>query len=247
MLFRLILTGPGPKDTSNGPPGWALIFLLPIALIARMILFCTGWHLFTPEDFRKLEKYPRTILVFSHSTRFDFLFLLLYRAAHPYGLYNLRTLVKPQVFKYAGYILKFLGCIPSTRIEDKTGGAVDRIVNELKSSPRSMFAISPKGTTSRNEWRTGYYHIAQKLEAPLIACGVDYELKRPYISENVDYKLPEPEVQNKLGIELGNIVPLYPECEIMPIRNHNSNQRTLFNYVHCLMLIECVILAILLL
>lgn len=204
---------------------------LPLAGIARIILFCTGWQLFTAEDFRKLEQYPRAVLVFSHSSRWDFVLMLLYRAAHPIGLSSLRSLVKPQAFQYAGWLLRAAGCIPSTRIEDKAGGAVDRIVNELQTAPRCLFAISPKGTTARNNWRSGYYHIAQKLKAPIFATGADYELKQPYVSASVNSDLPEVEVQKRLRTELGFIVPLYPESEVMPIRRHNGNDRGLVNWV----------------
>jgi 1-acyl-sn-glycerol-3-phosphate acyltransferase len=192
---------------------------LLIAFLARSILFLTGWKLFSPKALQRLHQHPRGVLVFSHSSYFDFVFLLLYRAAHPDALSDLRTLVKPQVFTYAGWFLRSMGCIPSTRSEDKNGGAVDRIVGELKSSPRSLFAISPKGTRSRNSWRSGYYHVAQKLEAPVLAVGVDYERKAPYVSTPF-WGSDEPTLRSKLQSKLGRVVPLYPEYEVMPIRPH---------------------------
>jgi 1-acyl-sn-glycerol-3-phosphate acyltransferase len=200
-----------------------------------------GWSPFADKYIQRIQKYPRTVVVFSHSSRFDFLFLLLFRAAHPYALYHLRALVKPQLFKYAGWFLNLVGCIPSTRIEDREGGAVNRIVRELRSSPQSIFAISPKGTTNRNEWRSGYYHIAQQLKAPLIACGSDYETKQAYFSKSIDYNLPEEEVRQKLQSKLSKVVPLYPECEIMPIREHDPSRRSLIDFKRLFLVIIAMI------
>lgn len=46
------------------------------------------------------------------------------------------TLVKPQPFKYFGFILRRLGAIHSTPVDKKSGNAVDRIVETLSSNPK---------------------------------------------------------------------------------------------------------------
>lgn len=223
-LFWLFMLGCPPK--SDGPAWIWLVLFAPITGAARVILWLLGWSLFTPEQLYRVNYNPRTVLVFPHSSYVDFFFLLLYRAAHPCGLYHLRTLVKPQAFTYAGWFLRWIGCVPASRLEERNSGSVNRIVEELKLSPRTILALSPKGTIYRREWRNGYYHIAQALKAPILVGGIDYETKLTYMGLPLDSSLPEPEIRAQLFKELSQLVPLYPEHEVMPIRPHGPHRRT---------------------
>jgi 1-acyl-sn-glycerol-3-phosphate acyltransferase len=131
--------------------------------------------------------------------------MILYKLSYPNELNHVRTLVKPQPFEYAGWFLRKIGAIPSTRIEEKKGGAVTRIVNELKETPQCLFLISPKGTIIKSEWRSGYFVIAKELDAELIA---------------ISHNKGESVVKEYLQTQLSNIVPLFPDDEIVPIREH---------------------------
>lgn len=203
--------------------------LNPFSLIARIVLFVMGWSPLTADDIEKINKYPRTVVIFSHSTYADFCLLLLYMMAHPNELGYVRTLVKPQPFKRFGTILRRLGAIPSTRLEDSQGGAVNRIVNELKEWDRCIFLISPKGSIVKREWRTGYYHIARELDAHLRVAGLDYEKKCTIVSNEISSSEPESKVREFLQNELKEIVPLFPNEEVVPIRSHDSKERSITN------------------
>jgi 1-acyl-sn-glycerol-3-phosphate acyltransferase len=146
--------------------------------------------------------------------------MILYKLSYPNELNHVRTLVKPQPFEYAGWFLRKIGAIPSTRIEEKKGGAVTRIVNELKETPQCLFLISPKGTIIKSEWRSGYFVIAKELDAELIAMGFDYEKKCVVASDAISHNKGESVVKEYLQTQLSNIVPLFPDDEIVPIREH---------------------------
>jgi 1-acyl-sn-glycerol-3-phosphate acyltransferase len=147
--------------------------------------------------------------------------MVLYYLSYPNELKNLKTLIKPDYFEYIGWFLYQIGGIPSTNIARKNGGNLVKIVDILKSSKSSQLLISPKGSIMKSEWKTGYFYIAKSLHAPLIAIGVDYDDKKINIGSLIDYQLDENEIKHKLYKDLSNIVPLYPEREMMKIRKYN--------------------------
>jgi len=202
----------------------------PVSLTAKIILFTMGWSFIDNDLFNQLTKHDRSVMVFSHTSYVDFYILVLYILAYPKRLHRVRTLIKPQPFEYAGSILKYLGAIPSTRVEDKDGGAVNRIVSELNSLKQCIFLISPKGTIIKRPWRSGYYHIAKQLGAKLLVTGLDYEKKCIIVSPSYscnDYS--ESSIQTILQSHISDIVPLFPDEEVVPIRSHDPNKRTIIN------------------
>jgi len=187
---------------------------------SKMLLYLFGWHLLDPTILQLLRTNPYIICVFSHTSYYDFFFMILYYLSYK-ELSNLKTLIKPDYFKYIGWLLYKIGGIPSTNIAYKNGGNVTKIVEVLKSTPSSQLLICPKGTIMKGEWRSGYYQIAKALQANLIAIGVDYELKKINIGNMISYHLPELEIKSKLYQDLSKIVPLYPEREMMKIRKYD--------------------------
>lgn len=191
-----------------------------ISSIARIILWVMGWQLPDVKVFDKFNKYDRLVVIFSHTTYLDFFLMILLQLAYPYEFRNLRTIVKPQPFQYLGPILTALGAIPSTRVDAKGEKAVDRIVTELNKQDKFVLMISPKGTIEKKPWRTGYYYIAQALKADLLVGGADYEKKEIIISDSISWNHDQPVIEAFLKTRLTDIVPLFPEDEIVDIRPH---------------------------
>jgi hypothetical protein len=96
-------------------------------------------------------------------------------------------------------------------------------VNSLKDRDECLFLISPKGTIVKREWRSGYYHVARELDANLRVAGLDYEHKRVVVSDEISSKEEEPVVREFLLENLSQIVPLYPEQEVVQIRPHRKS------------------------
>lgn len=205
------------------------LLLIPLSVFTKCVLMLLGWSLPTSELFSKITKNNRIVGVFSHTSYLDFYIMILYKLSYPNELKHVRTLVKPQPFEYAGWFLRKIGAIPSTRIEEKRGGAVTRIVSELKQNPKCLFLISPKGTIIKAEWRSGYFVIAKELDAELIAMGFDYEKKCIVVSEPISHNKGESYVKEYLQNQLSNIVPLFPEEEIIPIRQHIIAHRSVIS------------------
>jgi 1-acyl-sn-glycerol-3-phosphate acyltransferase len=215
----------------NAPVNWLMKSLnIPISWSAKLCLFSMGWKLLDDNIFNRLKQFNRSVIVFSHTSYADFYILVLYLLAYPELLHKVRTLVKPQPFEYAGTLLTNLGAIPSTRLEDKDGGAVKRICTELKSLNNYIFLISPKGTIINRPWRSGYFHIASQLDATIFVAGLDYEKKSVIVSNPYSPKdYDENSIQPILKSDISQIVPLFPEGEVVPIRKHDYNKRTIID------------------
>jgi 1-acyl-sn-glycerol-3-phosphate acyltransferase len=202
-------------------------FIFLVSILARIFLFIIGWKSLSDDVIHQITKYDRSVLVFSHTSYADFYIMMLYLFAYPKNLHMIKTLIKPQPFKYAGSLLTSLGAIPSTKVDDRNGGAVNRIINTLRQYEKFVFLISPKGTIINRPWRSGYYHIAKEFKINLMAVGLDYEKKEVIISDEISSFNDEITIENYLKDKLKTIVPLYPEDEIVPIRHHNTRQRSI--------------------
>ena len=215
------------------------LFGTAVSSLAKTLLFIMGWSFLNKRVLTALTESKRTILVFSHTSYADFYILILYLLSYPTELANVRTLVKPQPFKHFGGLLRRLGAIPATKIEDKQGGAVDRIVTDLKQTDQSIFLISPKGTILKREWRSGYYHIGKALKADFRVAGLDYEHHRVSLSDTINHEMGEERVREFLQAQLTDIVPLHPENEVVTIRSHYHS--TLVDHDHMIMMANMVL------
>lgn len=200
-----------------------LIFDLLWGWFCCGILFAMGWRMPSEKTFREMEKKGNKLVVFSHTSYIDFYIMALYISAYKDRLQNIRILVKPQPFEYAGPILRYFQCVASTRIEDKNMGSVQRIVQTVKDVPNVALFLSPKGTIEKNQWRTGYYYIAKELGATVMTIGLDYEKREILSMEPISSSLGINVVEKHLKVGLSAIVPLYPEGEIVTIREHQYN------------------------
>jgi 1-acyl-sn-glycerol-3-phosphate acyltransferase len=218
-------------------------------IISRFLLYLCGWSPLSNDQ--KIILNPsdnyRRILIFSHSSYWDFFILTLYLLAYPSTLAHVYTLIKPGPFRYFSFLLTSLNGIPATPLEQKGGGAVNRITNYLQPLRRFNLLISPKGTIQNAPWKQGYYHIAQSTYADFIVAGLDYCDKQVYLSPTIPRDLSKPDIDYKLQQHLSQIVPLHPsseESDTITIRPHIEANRSVVNwywFIINLILIFCLI------
>jgi len=138
--------------------------------MARFVLWLLGWKLYGREP--DVPKY--LYLAYPHSSNWDGLFLLLFAKSIHMDLkwMGKKSLMKPPL----GWILKPLGCVGVDR--SKSNNMVDQMVEVFAQSERFSLGIPPEGTRSyRDNWKSGFYHIALKANVP-VCCGVlDYKKK----------------------------------------------------------------------
>lgn len=196
-----------------------------------------GWTLLTSDELSLITKYNYIVCVFSHTSFYDFLLMILYYFAHP-ELAHLKTLISPH---YYYNIFNYIGGIKAPSIHTKNGNQLNTIVNQLLKTPKSHLLISPKGSILKREWRTGYYYIAQSLKCPLVCLGMDYEQKKVFVGDTISYKHSEPHIRQHLYKDLSKIVPLYPEREVVPIRPYNNYNVSLISFNRIVIFYLCLL------
>ena len=137
-----------------------------------------GWQPLDAKAHRILAENPRCILIYPHTSFYDFLLYLIYSLEDPVLHRRSRVLINPHFTERFQWILKYVGSIESTRREIRQGGATARILEALTPMDEFIFLISPKGSMEAyHEWRTGFYHLAKQLQVPIITAGFDYQKK----------------------------------------------------------------------
>lgn len=138
---------------------------------AALILKLWGWKIESgiPKDLKKC-----VVVMAPHTSMLDFIIGRL--AWYVLGL-KVRFLIKKEVFFFPlGPIVKVLGGISVDR--NNSGRLVDYIAAMFNDYDSFYITIAPEGTRSLNEnWKRGFFYIANKAEVPIALGFLDYKKK----------------------------------------------------------------------
>jgi 1-acyl-sn-glycerol-3-phosphate acyltransferase len=138
----------------------------------------TGWKILQvfPLDIPKA-----VIIVAPHTSAWDFPIGLGVRSI--LHLNHTHYLGKEELFKGPfGFFFRHTGGFPVNRF-DKLN-MVEQVVALFNSHSHFLLALSPEGTRKKvARLRTGFYHIAQKAQVPIIMVGFDFTKKEVSIAE----------------------------------------------------------------
>ena len=127
--------------------------------------------------------YPdkKRIIVFSHTSYWDVIvWLILFKKSST----NSFVLFDSRYYTWATkWLYDLLHCIPSTRLENRDGGLIGKLVERFRHKNESI-CLSPKGTVKKKAWRTGYYHLARKLSVKIYPLIIDYEERKIWFGES---------------------------------------------------------------
>ena len=109
-----------------------------------------------------------------HTSNWDF---IIGRLAFRYYSVPARFLIKKEAFVFPlGPILKWMGGIPVDR--KKNNNITEYAVQLFNENERFYMIFTPEGTRSYNDnWKKGFYYIAQKAKVPIYIGYMDYEKK----------------------------------------------------------------------
>jgi 1-acyl-sn-glycerol-3-phosphate acyltransferase len=109
-----------------------------------------------------------------HTSNWDFVFGL--AALFSLGI-KISWMGKRTIFrKPFGRILRWFGGIPIER--SASSGIVDTMINQFNKSKQFILALAPEGTRSKvDQWKTGFYHIANGAGVPILMVCFDYKDK----------------------------------------------------------------------
>ena len=145
--------------------------LTPILrFLAIVILQLTGWKAVGSK-----VSVPKYVLIGApHTSNWDFPLMLLVVLELRLQLYWMgkHTLFP---FPFSG-LMKWLGGIPINRA--KSHNVVFDVVKQFKDNETFVVLVPPEGTRSKvTHWKTGFYHIANNAEVPILMGYVDTKQK----------------------------------------------------------------------
>lgn len=178
-----------------------------------------GWEPFSEEQTRLLQQHPKAVMIFPHTSYYEFFLYLFYRGHSPLLQRRCKILVAPVHTDRFQFLLKHIGSIPATRQEERNGGATERIKTHLAQLDEWLLVMSPKGSMSnKHPWRRGFYAIAKDLGVPIIPAGFDFEKKRFVIKPAFWVKdLTFAEACDTGKAALYDIIPCHPDKSEFPI------------------------------
>ena len=158
--------------------------------IFRLIWWSMGWKI--NGNVPNTEK-KYIIIVAPHTSNFDFIIGVLVRGILGF---NSKYLGKKSLFKAPfGWFFRMVGGYPVDR--SKSSNIVDQVVEIYNKHEEFVIAIAPEGTRKNvDEWKTGFYFIADKAKIPIIRCVFDWKGKQvkffePYwTTGNIKVDLP---------------------------------------------------------
>jgi hypothetical protein len=161
----------------------------------------------------------KCIIVFIHTSYWDSFTYFLYKISS-YGS-NLCALVQPKLSRwYYRPFTYLLDCIYAPPNENKNSNSIEYIVREMNKISNPMLCISPKGTCSKREWRTGYYHIAKRLQCKIYPLFINYSTRTMTIGEPVDPSITDVQESTRtLQEQLSNHSVLYNELSEVTIHD----------------------------
>ena len=170
----------------------------------RWFLKAKGWKIEgeIPID---LKKY--IVVVAPHTTNWDFIMGLAVRSVMKM---ETRYLGKKELFSFPfGIIFRSLGGYPVDRSEHQN--LVEEVTKIFDRHDKFSIAIAPEGTRKKvDRIKTGFYHIAEKANIPIILIAMDYERRMVIFSEPL---IPRNEVEDmeKIHTFFRPIKGKYPE------------------------------------
>jgi 1-acyl-sn-glycerol-3-phosphate acyltransferase len=92
---------------------------------------------------------------------------------------------KDTLFRWPlGPVLRRLGGQPVRR--DTPEGVVAEVSAEVRNAPQFILALAPEGTRRRvNNWRTGFYRIAESAGVPIVPVWLDWSRREIGIGQPV--------------------------------------------------------------
>lgn len=144
-------------------------------LIAKIFFKLKGWKVRggIPPGIKKC-----VLIAAPHTSNWDFLY-----GSFAWKLFGLdvKYLAKKSLFRFPmGFFFRALGGVPVDR--SKNTNLVDAMVELVNSKDEIIVLMTPEGTRKKvDKWKTGFYHLAQKANIPIVLGKINYKEKEAVI------------------------------------------------------------------
>lgn len=180
-------------------------------MIARLIMFLLGWKV----EKNLPEGVNRCVMIAApHTSNWDF---PIARSAFSILKIPVKYTIKDSWFKFPfNLIFGPLGGIPINRAPRKKGeerpSTVDAMAALFENRDSLAVMVTPEGTRSyREEWKSGFYHVAKKAGVPIGLGYLDYEKKIAGVGKMV-YPSDDIDADMKIIMDFyKDVSPKHPE------------------------------------
>lgn len=182
-----------------------------------LLLDVIGWQPLTSRQQLTLARVNKAIFVFPHTSKWDIFIYFIYRWCYS-AFRRCLVPVGPAHMDRWGCIFSKLGCVRATAREETGGGMTGMLTEEMKNREQCILLISPKGTTGKREWRSGYYWVAKNTGCAIMVVGFDFVhhcivLKEAFFVGEME----EQEVTTRCQLDMKDIPPLNVENVEYPL------------------------------
>lgn len=141
-----------------------------MAWLGRMFLKSMGWRV--EGEIPDIKKF--VIIAAPHTSNWDFPITLAVAFAMRMKIY---WMGKAAIFRWPfAATFRWLGGIPIDR--SKTNNVVEQSIRSFRELERLIMLVPPEGTRKKvSYWKTGFYHIAQGANVPIVLGFLDYRRK----------------------------------------------------------------------
>ncbi len=185
-------------------------YILIMIWFYRFMLWLGGWKVdkTLPPEIQKC-----IVVAAPHTTNWDYWYLI---AAFGVLKQRMRVTIKKEWTRFPyGLITIPLGAIAIDR-SPKTPDAprpslVEAMIQLFKNKKKLIIVVTPEGSRGkRDEWKTGFYHVAQGAGVPICLGYVDYKKKIAGIGKVIYLTDFEQDMRTIMAF-YQNITPLYPK------------------------------------
>ncbi len=175
----------------------------------RFMFWLRGWKVDKnlPPEIKKC-----IVVAAPHTSNWDYWYLI---AAFSILKLRMRVTIKKEWTQFPyGFITRPFGAIPVDR-SPKTPDAprpslVEAMIHLFDNEKELILVVTPEGSRGkRNEWKTGFYHVAQGAKVPICLGYVDYKTKTAGIHK-VIYPTDIERDMSEMMAFYQNVTPLFP-------------------------------------
>jgi hypothetical protein len=228
-----------------------------LSITCKFILLVMGWKLNYNIKSKLSSISKKAVLIYPHSHYLDYVIFCLYYYA--YEMENFYTIVTERFipfesmcsflipapdFAVRNYMEKGFSRLRSiyyawidritgkeTRVSNyKPINFVSQVCDKVRNKESYYILISPTGSVTKDEWKTGYYYIAKELGVPIIVVGVDYDKKSGIVSKSFDINNYSLEDQNILKDSFNKIKTFKNDKELYII-----NWASVIHFFNCVL------------
>lgn len=172
-------------------------------ILSWLCLTLLGWQ---PLDHRQVDQIKkRTVLLFQHSTYFDYIIFVLHKWAYPTYFFGrdfyvimserfswiffssefiisapdeiVQYFLQEKGFtRFWAILYSFLPFVQKGKCKQGTN-FIQKVKGKLETNQSFVLLISPTGSRDPGKWKSGYRAIAATLGCPFVVAGVDYMQK----------------------------------------------------------------------